>query len=108
MLAIVLANYCFKTSYLHFCASKWKIWQLAAHHEYNVLFIIVLGAATQQHFSPQVAYISLHPLRLCKHIDQTQGPMSYPFIADRKGVPFLSFPPPHVQTISLKKKILAT
>ena len=54
--------------------------------------------------SPQVAYISLHPLRLCKHIDQTQGPMSYPFIADRKGVPFLSFPPPHVQTISLKKK----
>ena len=88
------------------------MWQLAPHHKYSVLFLLFLGAAAQQFkgvVSPQVAYISLHPLRLCKHIDQTQGPMSYPFIADRKGVPFLSFPPPHVQTISLKKKkILAT
>ena len=60
--------------------------------------------------SPQVAYISLHPLRLCKHIDQTQGPMSYyyVFIADRKGDPVLSFPPSHVQTISSKKQNLAS
>ena len=33
---------------------------------------------------PQVAYISLHPLRLCKHIDQTQGPMSYPLLLTGK------------------------
>ena len=29
----------------------WEIWQLAPHHEYNVLFLIVLGAATQQDFT---------------------------------------------------------
>ena len=112
MLAIVLANYCFKTSYLHFCASKWKIWQLAAHHEYNVLFLIVLGAATQQHFTrggfaPSCLHFSA-PFEVVQTHRPNPRSNVLPFIADRKGVPFLSFPPPHVQTISLKKKILAT
>ena len=108
MLAIVLANYCFKTSYLHFCASKWKIWQLAAHHEYNVLFLIVLGAATQQHFTrggfaPSCLHFSA-PFEVVQTHRPNPRSNVLSFIADRKGVPFLSFPPPHVQTISLKKK----
>ena len=73
-----------------------------------MLFLLVLGEATQQDFTrggfAQVAYISLHPLRLCKHIDQTQGSMPYPLLLTEKGVPFLSFPPPRVQTMSFKKK----
>ena len=112
MLAIVLANYCFKTSYLHFCASKWKIWQLAAHHEYNVLFLIVLGAATQQHFTrggfaPSCLHFSA-PFEVVQTHRPNPRSNVLSFIADRKGVPFLSFPPPHVQTISFKRKILAT
>ena len=108
MLAIIYCACSFKTLYLHYCASKWKIWQLAPHHEYNVLFLIVLGAATQQQFTrgglPQVAYISLHPLRLCKHIDQTQGPMSYPLLLTGKVSLFSLSPLPMFKLFPLKEK----
>ena len=50
-LKVVLAIVCsVKTSSLYFCASKWKIWQLGPHHKYNVMFLLVLGAAAQ-HFT---------------------------------------------------------
>ena len=54
----------------------------------------------------QVAYISLHALTLCKHIDQSHGPMSYSFCWHER-CPFTP-PPPNVQTISVKKKNFAT
>ena len=96
----------FKTSYLYYCGSKRKIWQLSPYHKYSVLFLLVLGAAAQ-HFkgvvSPQVAYISLHPLRFCKHIDQTQGPICYSFLLMGK-VPLFSLSSPLMFKLFLQKK----
>ena len=98
------------SSYLHYCASKWKIWQLELHHEYNVLFLKVLGAANQHFtrggFAPSCLHFSA-PFEVVQTHRPNPRFNGLFFIADRKGVPFLSFPPPHVQTISLKK-ILAT
>ena len=85
------------------------MWQLAPHHKYSVLFLLFLGAAAQQFkgvVSPQVAYISLHPLRLCKHIDQTQGPLSYSLLLTGK-VPLFSLSSPLMFKLFLKKKNLA-
>ena len=82
------------------------MWQLAPHHKYSVLFLLFLGAAAQQFkgvVSPQVAYISLHPLRLCKHIDQTQGPLSYSLLLTGK-VPLFSLSSPLMFKLFLKKK----
>ena len=83
------------------------MWQLAPHHKYSVLFLLFLGAAAQQFkgvVSPQVAYISLHPLRLCKHIDQTQGPMSYPLLLTGKVSLFSLSPLPMFKLFLLKEK----
>ena len=99
----------FKTSYLHYCASKWKIWQLAPHHEYNVLFLIVLGAATQHFtrggYAPSCLHFSASFEVVQTHRPNPRSKVSF-FVAERKGVRFLYSRPPHVQTISLKKYIL--
>ena len=55
--------------------------------------------------SHQVAYISLHPLRLCKHIDQTQGPMSYSLLLTGKVQSLFSLSPlPMFKLFLLKEK----
>ena len=111
-LKVVLAIVCsVKTSSLYFCASKWKIWQLGPHHKYNVMFLLVLGAAAQHFtrggFAPSCLHFSA-PFEVVQTHRPNPRSNVLSFIADRKGVPFLSFPPPHVQTISFKRKILAT
>ena len=108
MLAIVLANYCFKTSYLHFCASKWKIWQLAAHHEYNVLFIIVLGAATQQHFTrggfaPSCLHFSA-PFEVVQTHRPNPRSNVLPLYCWQERCPFSLFPPSPCSNYFFKKK----
>ena len=90
-------------------SSKWEIWQLAPHHEYNVLFLIVLGAATQHFTRGGFATSCLHfsaPFEVVQtHRPNPRSNVLF-FLADKKGVPFLSSPhhppppPPYIQTIS--------
>ena len=81
---------------------------MAPHHEYNVLFLIVLGAAAQQHFTTGGFASSCLHFSAPFEVVQTHRPNPRSnllfFIADGKGAPFLSFLPPHVQIISSKKK----
>ena len=91
----------------------WEIWQLAPHHEYNVLFLIVLGAATQHFTRGGFATSCLHfsaPFEAVQTHRPNPRSNVFFFIADRKGVPFLSSPPPPPPLIFklFLKKILAT
>ena len=66
----------------------WEIWQLAPHHEYNVLFLIVLGAATQHFTRGGFATSCLHfsaPFEVVQTHRQTQTCKDRPVVEIRVG-----------------------
>ena len=108
MLAIVLAVLRLHTYIIVLPSEKFGSWHFIMNimccfsKSWEQLLNILQGVV-----SPQVAYISLHPLRLCKHIDQTQGPMAYSLLLTGKVLLFSLSPLPMCK-LFLLKKILAT
>ena len=110
MLAIVLAVLRLHTYIIVRPSGKYGSWHLFMNIMccFSKSWEQPLNNILQGVVSPQVAYISLHPLRLCKHIDQTQGPMSYPLLLTGKVSLFSLSPLPMFKQFLQKKKIPAT